>query len=552
MAVKKKTYDFRCRTLANVSGARRMRRPRSWRTEIARSGTAMSESRTDAYGYNTRNELISATKLGGPASVPTSPEYAYQYDDIGNRITSTDLATNRTYTANNLNQYTLISNLCDSASMREEFVPQFDDDGNQTLIQTSTGVWSVQYNGENRPVLWTGGTQSAATNIVMSFDRMGRRVEYRETAGGSQSSATETNAYHRFVYDNYLCIQRLDAANSNTVDLAFVWDVTEPIATRPLVFFQTNAPRLYFTHDGNKNVSDLLSICESIFIHYEYAPFGKVNDCQVIYSNPYRFSSEQEDINLSLICYNYRSYMPDHGRWSCRDLIKGVKNDYVICDNKILNTFDVLGCYYGNPVVNSDGDVIGPSSPYGGLAWSKGIEKVHVEDSLETDRRKLFRDLLSLCPAITEERMTSWGSCCNSFNCFIQARLIADSVYNKVAYMRNKALFSGWFGNLMSWSKLSYGCVAWETNIVDVIKTTMDSVDGACFKAVGVGSFWFGDYTKHNWVKIFGPKVKGITSYTIKNTNECVEIDPWHSGGKRLFPDSFQDVEGVTYWGNGK
>jgi YD repeat-containing protein len=115
-----------------------------------------------------------------------TPEYAYQYDDIGNRITSTDLGTNRTYTANSLNQYTLISNLCDSASLREEFVPQFDDDGNQTLIQTSTGVWSVQYNGENRPVLWTGGTQSAATNIVMSFDRMGRRVEYTsfEEMGG--------------------------------------------------------------------------------------------------------------------------------------------------------------------------------------------------------------------------------------------------------------------------------------------------------------------------------------------------------------------------------
>ena len=117
------------------------------RIEIARSGTAMSESRTDAYGYNVRNELTSATKTGGPAS----PEYAYQYDDIGNRITSTDLTTNRTYTANSLNQYTLISNLCDSASLREEFVPQFDDDGNQTLIQISTGIWSVQYNGENRP-----------------------------------------------------------------------------------------------------------------------------------------------------------------------------------------------------------------------------------------------------------------------------------------------------------------------------------------------------------------------------------------------------------------
>ena len=70
------------------------------RIEIARFGSVMSESRTDSYGYNIRNELTSASKLGG-----TMPEYAYQYDDIGNRITSTDLGTNRTYIANNLNQY---------------------------------------------------------------------------------------------------------------------------------------------------------------------------------------------------------------------------------------------------------------------------------------------------------------------------------------------------------------------------------------------------------------------------------------------------------------
>ena len=199
------------------------------RIEIARSGTAMSESRTDAYGYNVRNELTSATKTGGPQS--PAAEYAYQYDDIGNRITSTDLATNRTYTANNLNQYTLISNLCDSASMREEFVPQFDDDGNQTLIQTSTGIWSVQYNGENRPVLWTGGTPSAATNIVMSFDRMGRRVEYRETqttsASGGNTATTTLNTHHRFVYDDYLCILRINGASNNAMDFMLGWDPSE-------------------------------------------------------------------------------------------------------------------------------------------------------------------------------------------------------------------------------------------------------------------------------------------------------------------------------------
>ena len=73
--------------------------------------------------------------LGGPATL----EYAYQYDDIGNRITSTDLGMNRTYTANSLNQYSAITT-SDSGLQTSSFEPQFDDDGNQTLIQTSTGV----------------------------------------------------------------------------------------------------------------------------------------------------------------------------------------------------------------------------------------------------------------------------------------------------------------------------------------------------------------------------------------------------------------------------
>ena len=50
------------------------------RIEIARSGSAMSESRTDAYGYNVRNELTSASRLGGTSSVTSTIEYAYNYD----------------------------------------------------------------------------------------------------------------------------------------------------------------------------------------------------------------------------------------------------------------------------------------------------------------------------------------------------------------------------------------------------------------------------------------------------------------------------------------
>ena len=131
-----------------------------------------------AYGYNIRNELISAAKsVGGddpgvPQSRTFTTEYAYQYDDIGNRITSFDLGTNRTYTANNLNQYLEIST-SDAGLQTLEFEPQYDDDmrprrrrrvarrseateprsgrkrpRNETLVHTATGIWQIQYNNE--------------------------------------------------------------------------------------------------------------------------------------------------------------------------------------------------------------------------------------------------------------------------------------------------------------------------------------------------------------------------------------------------------------------
>ena len=284
------------------------------RTAITRSGSMMSETRTDYYDYNGRNELTNAVK-----NVSLN-EYAYQYDDIGNRTAALDLGTNHTYTANSLNQYTQISNLCDSASLREEFFPQFDDDGNQTLIKTATGIWQVSYNGENRPVLWECGS----TNITMKFDRMGRRVEYVETVSGV------TNTHHRFVYDGYLCIQRLNAAANNSIDLVFGWDPSEPVATRPLILQKYGQYNLFYTHDGNKNVSELVFFQQAngIAAHYEYAPFGAVTATSrstpvtaydFIRHNSVRFSSEHADDMLGLVYYNYRHYSSINGRWISRD-----------------------------------------------------------------------------------------------------------------------------------------------------------------------------------------------------------------------------------------
>ena len=74
------------------------------RIACAKSGTAFEQSDSVNYGYNTRSELTNAT-----AAVNAAYNYGYDFDDIGNRKTSSERGAERVaYTANNLNQYTNI------------------------------------------------------------------------------------------------------------------------------------------------------------------------------------------------------------------------------------------------------------------------------------------------------------------------------------------------------------------------------------------------------------------------------------------------------------
>ncbi len=322
------------------------------RIQIGRSGSAMSETRTDAYGYNARSELISAAKAGGSQSSAT--EYAYSYDDIGNRISSLELGTNRVYSANELNQYFSITTLTSDVGLQtSSFEPQFDDDGNQTLIKTSTGIWSVLYNGENRPVMWSCGP----TNIVMAFDRAGRRVELLETIADSHLVATVITSHFRFVYDGYRCIQRLNAQAGGDIDLNLIWDPVEPIATRPVMLDKPNQRQLYISHDGSKNVSELVEAF-GVAVHYEYAPFGALAHCACCtitnidsrLFNSFRYSSEYADDSLGLVYYSYRHYNPFDGVFLSRDLLTSsqrfVMNSPECC-------YDVLGLIGGSYCVYS-------------------------------------------------------------------------------------------------------------------------------------------------------------------------------------------------------
>ena len=366
------------------------------RVSIAKSGSAFDDlaGSVDRYGYNQRSEVTSSrrTKNGQPVQGFSED---FDYDPIGNRRSSATYnekgeAQTSTYQANNLNQYTsrttpgyaavrgeaapeatvtvnenptfrlgsyyFGSDLFDnttagglanletyamlaqtaangdesedlvSATTNQVYLAQspetfaYDDDGNQTLITTKTGLWRVTYNGENRPVRWV--RESDNTTIVMSYDHMGRR--------------REKNA-QRFFYDGYL--QVVDNGGN-----FYTWDCTERVATRPLAWSQVDSVA-YYTHDGYKNVSEVIVSNNSIVAHYEYAPFGAVilKRGESATVNPWGFSSEFADAKLGCVYYNYREYEPVEGRWLSRDSIQSHDIvSFVFCHNRIIRP-DRLG-----------------------------------------------------------------------------------------------------------------------------------------------------------------------------------------------------------------
>ena len=132
---------------------------------------------------------------------------------------------------------------------------------------------------------------------------------------------------------------------------------TASIATRLLVMRAKNwGLNLFYTHDGNKNVSEVFYHApqNGIAAHYDYAPFGavtrtsratRVTNRDFLSENPFRFSSEYHDLTLGLVYYNYRHYNPQDGRWSGRDRIEEdkIKNRFLFIQNAPTIFHDHLG-----------------------------------------------------------------------------------------------------------------------------------------------------------------------------------------------------------------
>ena len=298
---------------------------------------------TRLFTYNSRGELVGdQLRPGG--------RFGYQYDNIGNRKEAFEFGSTTDYETDELNRYAGIA-----GNGGEAFTPQYDADGNQTLVKTSTGIWTVTYNAENRPVKFE--SEDGGTTVECAYDSMGRRFEKKVTVGGT------TGFHARYLYRDYLQVAECDLTGETPVLVrSYLWDPSEPEATRVLAMTRWEAngtqvkEHLYCMHDAMKNVTSLFGEARGRRALYEYRPYGGLvtSEGNMAQENKFRFSCEYMDDELGLIYYNYRHLNPRDGRWISRDPImeQGGWNLYSYIYNSPTISNDIIGLYTVSYEVN--------------------------------------------------------------------------------------------------------------------------------------------------------------------------------------------------------
>ena len=367
------------------------------RITIAKSGNGR-DTITEAYTYDTRGQLIFGQGL------------CYVYDDIGNRIT----AEGKTYTANNLNQYTQI----------DDFTPQYDVDGNQTLIRTKTGIWTLTYDAENRLIL--GMNEKRTITLTFSYDYEGRMCCYRLDDNDSQ-----LHEQTRFVYRDYHCVQ--DTTGGQVVNRVWEGKDQNGLST-PIMSKILKKSNIFYFLDANANICNIFvdNSRASFLSTITYMPFD-ASDGASSNGFEFNFSSERTIATLGITYFNARFYVPSIGRWMTRDLVEN-KNLYCFINNDAINRRDILGlteaqnlepCPYGAKTITTPSGTIYRSAEQNGR--SINVNGCGAEGGRKYPSRFGMMSFLDCC----NEHDRCYGTCGSSRSACDRA--LGDYIRNKCA-----------------------------------------------------------------------------------------------------------------------
>jgi len=358
------------------------------RSNRIQEGTAFAQNTFDNFAYNTRSEVTESNRfIGTDVNDMTTPvggnDFAFDFDNIGNRISFTENAATTSYISNDLNQYTTIN--ADN--------PTYDADGNLT----SDGSRLFTWNDENRlimvePLVPVNGDE----RVTHLYDYRCRRVQ--KVVEEFKGEQWRERSRERFVYDDWNLTLVLDGSDDNTLTKTYTWGLVLSQTLQGaggvgglLSFFDITIGKgqgkghdeaigkghekaigighdredvFYYTYDVNGNVVQMIDETGAISAAYEYGPFGELirSSGPLAQENPFRFSTKFTDEETGLLYYGFRYYDSGTGRWLSREPIdeegfanmRGYfawigspeeENLYRFVNNSGFNLIDVLGMY---------------------------------------------------------------------------------------------------------------------------------------------------------------------------------------------------------------
>ncbi len=329
----------------------------NWRTNNALVQT---------FTVNSLNQLSNATRSGtltvagvthGPANSVTVSS------NSGSALTAERYADNTYSRTNSLltngnNTFTAVatdSSGCSDTNAIIAYLPStasYQYDLNSNLI--FDGLRGMAYDDENQ---LTRITVTNSWKSEFTYDGKMRRRIRREYSW--RNSAWVMTAEVRYIYDGNLVIQERDQFNVPKVTYTRGKDLSGGLegaggiggllarTDNDALAVADARPSVYYTFDGNGNVTCLVDTNQSVVGRYIYDPFGNTLAATgpAAEANLYRFSSKELHAASRLVYYLYRYYDPNLQRWPNRDPIgeRGGINLYRFANNAAIQGVDAYG-----------------------------------------------------------------------------------------------------------------------------------------------------------------------------------------------------------------
>ncbi|MHA2254144.1 MAG: RHS repeat-associated core domain-containing protein, partial [Candidatus Kariarchaeaceae archaeon] len=249
---------------------------------------------------------------------PTLDDEAFTYDQVGNRLTTADIAGNWTYNNNNeLEGYDNISYV-------------YDDNGNMAQKTDNGVITNYIYNEEDRLTEVRDGQDSLIAECY--YDPFGRRL-WKEVGG--------TITY--FLYADEGLVGEYDSSGSEIKTYAYVPASTW--TTDPL-FMKIDTNYYFYHNDHLGTPQKMTAINGAVVWRVKYSSFGQATIEPIsTVTNNLRFPGQYYDNETGLNYNRFRYYEPKLGRYTRSDPVglKGGLNLYLYSLNSPLVFFDNEG-----------------------------------------------------------------------------------------------------------------------------------------------------------------------------------------------------------------